>query len=101
MFHFFDIFNATEYEVGLLVETLRRFSKNPYVGGRSSNGFGRIDVFYNLIRDDQKEDNAIVISGNEGFRINSDFLTDCSEKFTAWLKKLDRKTSSVFSTEAA
>jgi CRISPR type IV-associated protein Csf2 len=97
LYHSIEVFNASEEESGLLIESLRRFSCSPYVGGRSSTDYGRLSVEYNLIQGDAKHDGAVSIDFDKGFRIENDFLQECSERFMAWLNGTNRDTVSIFS----
>jgi CRISPR type IV-associated protein Csf2 len=96
LYHSIEVFNASEEEAGLLIESLRRFSYSPYVGGRSSTDYGRLSVEYNLIQGDKKHDGAVSIDFDKGFRVENDFLQECSEKFMIWLNGTNRDAASIF-----
>ena len=91
MYSWFEIFNASDEEIGLLVAILKKFSIQPYIGGRSASGYGRIGADYSLLIDgdhEGREENALLFNLNEGFVLNSQFLADCLEKFNRWLSTI-------------
>lgn len=95
MFHSIEFFNASEEEIGLIIEILKVFSMQPYIGGRSASGFGRVGVKYHFIMETEKHDNALTANTNEGFVLTNEFLEKCHEKFLHWLKGYTRKMASV------
>ena len=96
MYNWMAFVNATRLEVGLLVRTLRTFSEMPFIGGRSSSGHGKIAFRYNLIRNGNKENDAIVFDINEGFSVANSFLMDCEAEFSVWLDALTPEKVEIF-----
>ncbi len=100
LYSWFDVFNCCDEEVGLLVAMLKKFSIEPYVGGRSATGYGRISAAYNLTLDGDpatREEKALLFNMDEGFVLNSPYLAECLDKATAWLKTLTPEKVSFFS----
>lgn len=96
MYHRLGWFSATEEEIGLLMEILSQFSERPYLGGRSSSGYGQVSVRYHLIMDGKKHDNVVTVSQLEGFRLDNAFLEGCRSKFSAWLSGFTRDKATMF-----
>jgi CRISPR type IV-associated protein Csf2 len=94
MYNFIDLVRPSNVEIGLICAALEEFSISPYVGGKSSQGYGRVSMSYNLIVDgnmSNMEDQAVVINQNEIFALNSPLLQECLAAYEEWLANVKRE----------
>ncbi|MEY8199888.1 MAG: RAMP superfamily CRISPR-associated protein [Colwellia sp.] len=75
--------NVTDIEIGIFIAGLRRFSKEPYLGGKKSINFGLVSFEWNVSQfpdEDALEPikvGALSLSVDEGLQIDGSYLKHC------------------------